>query len=225
MKKMWAFALGLPAVGVAVGVMSKGHAADRRSAAESGAEIVDVYAFVSPATPSHMVLIMDLRADGENAGRFDDKAEYGFRVHPVTNPASLATGTEVGFTCSADGAAVQSITCASVSGMKKTVRVGDVQACAPSDDMCLFAGLRSDPFFFDAATFETLVRTRDAASVRPTKNSLDCDGGTNFFASSNVVSLVIEVSSAKAFNQGDASGGALPLLTIAAEKRIFTEKP
>lgn len=224
MNKKWTLAaLAIPVIGAGIAVMTPGRAADHidspGATADIAADITDVYAFVSPATPSHLVMIMDVTPTASAASKFSDKVDYYFRAHSLTSPGTLAVGPDLGFKCSFTAAA--GMTCTGGGGLTKTVAFNASSTCASTDDICLFAGLRSDPFFFDFGAFQAVLKTGDAAALNSGKSYEQqlgvCDGGSNFFDGFNVLSIILEVNSQKAFNPGDAA--SVPILTVAADTK------
>lgn len=219
MNKKWTLAaLAIPVIGAGIAVMTPGRAADHLDSpgatADKAADITDVYTFVSPTTAGHLVLIMDVTPTASTASKFSDKVDYYFRAHSVVS-GSLAVGPDLGFKCNFTAAA--GMTCTGGGGLTKTVAFNATSTCLGTDDICLFAGLRSDPFFFDFGAFQTLLKTGDAAVLNSGKSFPNCDGGSNFFDGFNVLSIILEVNSAKAFNPGDAA--TIPLLTVAADTK------
>src|SRR6185437_7504951 len=92
------------------------------------------------------------------------------------------------------------------NGLTATGTVGQVGGAA-TDDMRVFAGPRSDPFYFDLDKFNSTV-----TSGTPTFT----DPGTNKLQGANVMSLVVEIDAAKAFGASDA-GTPNAILAVAAE--------
>jgi hypothetical protein len=219
MNKKWTLAaLAIPVIGAGIAVMTPGRAADHidspGATADKAADITDVYTFVSPTTPTHLVLIMDVTPTASAASKFSDKVDYYFRAHPLTG-GGLAVGPDLGFKCNFTAAA--GMTCTGGGGLTKTVAFNATSTCTVADDICLFAGLRSDPFFFDFGAFQTVLKTGDASALNSGKSYPTCDGGSNFFDGFNVLSIILEVNSQKAFNPGDAA--SVPILTVAADTK------
>lgn len=227
MNKKWTLAaLAIPVIGAGIAVMTPGRAADHFDSpgamADKAADITDVYTFVSPDVVNgagHLVMIMDVFPVAGPSSRFSDKVDYYFRAHALTGAPGLAVGPDLGFKCTFDVTAGMTCTGNGTPALTKTVPFNTVGSCTALDDICLFAGLRSDPFFFDSLAFQSLIKSNDAAALNSGKSFPDCDGGTNFFANFNVLSIILEVNAAKAFAAGDSAAGALPTLTIAADTK------
>ena len=220
MNKKWTLAaLAIPVIGAGIAVMTPGRAADHidspGATADKAADVTDVYTFVSPTTASHLVMIMDVTPTASAASKFSDKVEYTFRAHVITNTTTLATGPDMGFKC--PYAAATGMTGANATGLTKTAVFNATSTCDSSNDICLFAGLRSDPFFFDFGAFQAVLKTGDAAALNSGLSYPNCDSGSNFFDGFNVLSIILEVNSQKAFNPTDAA--SVPLLTIAADTK------
>jgi hypothetical protein len=222
MNKKWTLAaLAIPVTVAGIAVMTPGRAADHidspGATADKAADVTDVYTFVSPAQASHLVMIMDVTPTASTASSFSDKVEYYLRAHAITNTSTLATGPDLGFKCTFDTTA--GMTCTGAGGLTKTVAFNATSTCGVDDDICLFAGLRSDPFFFDFGAFQAVLKTGDAAALNSGLSYPNCDSGSNFFDGFNVLSIVLEVNSAKAFNSGDATAGSLPFLAVSADTK------
>jgi hypothetical protein len=195
---------------LAIGVTRSGSAADHidspAATGDPAADITDVYTFTSPENPKNLVLMMNVGAFG-GATKFSDKVDYVFRIRKVTRTVPLTLGTDsLDVRCIFDNASPQHATCTAPGNITATVNVEDKSGGATSTSpMRVFAGKRSDPFFFDLAGFNATV-----ASGKPSFT------GTNTFDKANVLSLVVEVDAARAFGAGD---GGLPtsVLTVAGE--------
>jgi len=159
------------------------------------ADITDIYAFQG-ADPSRTALVLDV---GPAAGAiapttFGTDVTYAFNIDRNGDARpDLAYAVRFG---AGDGAG-QPWTLTRYTGSNaRTMRTGVVLGSGRTNDTTgsrikgdgrVFAGLRSDPFFFDLVAFEN-----DVLGV-PTNRHL-CDANTNdFFAPLNVNSIVIEV--------------------------------
>jgi hypothetical protein len=199
-----------------------GHASDHldgpRVTADPQSDITDVFAFTSPENPSRVVLAMAVTSYAEDASTFSPLVDYAFRVQRVeaVSPLTLdSTARDV--VCEFDGGTPQKVTCTAPGGLTATATVGDTgggTASGSSGSMRVFAGLRSDPAFFDRQGALATVATGHASFT-----------GQNAFAGANVLAIVIEVDSARftlapdggsiAGNDGGAVGA--PVLAVAAE--------
>lgn len=167
------------------------------------ADITDVYAFTSPENPSNLVLVMNVAPLG-GASQFSDKVDYAFRVRAVTGTSPLAfADAPLDVVCTFDAGTPQKATCTTATGIAATVAVDDTSGGGNAQsDMRVFAGKRSDPFFLDLPGLKATL-----ANGKPQFS------GTNTFDKQNVLSLVVEVSTKKAFyalpDAGIADGAVL----------------
>lgn len=205
MNRKWLTALAIAPLAIVAIAQRDGRAADHLdgpgATKDPAADITDVYAFTSPETTGHVVLVMNVFPLATTAAKFSGKVEYNFRIREITGTSPVTLGTTaLDVKCTADAAGAK-VTCTAPGGLSKTVDVG-MTTGATSDDIRVFAGLRSDPFFFDLDAFKKTVADKKPAFTMP---------GKNFFDKANVLSIVVELNTLKAF------GKAAPILTVAAE--------
>ncbi len=207
MRNKWKWALAVPLVAAGIAVLSQGRAADHLDGPgakhDPAADITDVYAFMSPqaTTPNHVVLVQNVFPIASTTSKFSDKVDYFFRVRKVTGTAPITLDTTaLDVKCNVTGSP-QSITCTAPGGLTKTVAVGTAGACAVTDNICVYAGLKSDPFYFDLAAFNKSVMMNSAQFTTP---------GVNFFAGLNVLTIVVELNATTAF-------GANAIVAVSAE--------
>jgi len=143
---------------------------------------------------------MNVFPQASTTSKLSDKVAYNFRIHPVgASGADLNTNFDIVCTTSGGGA---TMTCNAPQSLTKTATIGAAATtCGSTDDICVFAGLRSDPFFFDLNGFNATVTGNKPAFT-----------GANFFQGLNVLSIVVEVNAAKMFNNP-----VLPFFAVAAE--------
>jgi hypothetical protein len=187
-----------------------------RTTADPQSDITDVFAFTSPESPGRVVLAMAVTPYASSASAFSPLVDYAFRVQRVqaVSPLSLdATARDV--VCDFDDGAPQKVTCHAPGGLSATATVGDTSGGTASDGvMKVFAGLRSDPAFFD--------RQGALATVASGRASFT---GQNAFAGANVLAIVVELDSTRFLLTADgglpttADGGSSPspILAVAAE--------
>jgi hypothetical protein len=148
-------------------------------------DITDIYAFQSKEHPQNTVLIMDVNplAGVVSGTTFDPKGSYEFLVD--NNNDAVA---DVTFTATFEDAG---------HGQKLKVKRGNAtvgngmtgDTISLRDGGTAWAGLADDPFFFDLQAFKDQVK--GAGGTRTF-----CDGNTvDFFAGTNVTSIVLEVPS------------------------------
>jgi hypothetical protein len=208
MKARAALACTAVAAAGALAVLSVGHASDHldgpRATADPQADITDVFAFTSPEDPGKVVLAMALTPYASGTSAFSGEVDYAFRVQQVDalQPLSLG-GVALDVVCDLDagdgGAAT--MRCTGPQGATGSAVVGDTGG-GTGGAIRVFAGLRSDPAFFDRQGALVTVQTGRAAFT-----------GTNAFAGANVLAIVVELDSV--LFSGDS--GARPVLAVAAE--------
>ena len=124
------------------------------------------------------------------------------------NAVKFDTANKLDITCTGDATGAN-VKCDGPNGLTKTVPIGMVGQCAATDDFCVFAGSRSDPFFFDFLAFQQLKKTNDAGAFCVN------DAGSNaIFDKKNVMSIIVEVNALKLTGKDSAS--AFPILGVAA---------
>ena len=171
------------------------HFSGPRALAHPHGDITDVYAFPSPDRPGHLVLVMDVHPLAPGDARFSDAIVCRFRLRPVTIAASgagaaLTVGDdELTFSITftepvgrpPGGKAAQQAVCTLPTGEAVSVAVDDERG--GTNGSRIFAGRRSDPFFFDLKAFERTFAAR----------RLDLsDPGVNAAHGLNVLSVVVE---------------------------------
>ena len=163
------------------------HFSGPRALAGPAGDICDVYAFPSPDRPGHLVLVMTVHPVAPPGSCFSDAIVYRFRIRPVRiasgTPALPFGGveTERVFACTFDpprpgGDGVmpeQDGYCITPWGDDVPFRVNDEQGGC-GDALRVYAGLRSDPFFFDLPAYLESIKSgasrsaNRAATPRPT---------------------------------------------------------
>jgi hypothetical protein len=170
---------------------------------DPAADLADLYAFTSPENPAHLTLAVTWFPLATTSTKFNDNIEIDFKIREITgtSPVTLSS-TPWDVKCTTSGGGMKA-TCTAPGGLTKTVDINAVTG-AKTDDIRVFAGLRSDPFFFDLDAFKKTVKDKAPAFTTP---------GKNFFQGLNVLTFVVEIDTLKAF------GKAAPIVTVAAEAR------
>lgn len=212
MNRRWWWSFGAAtAVGFAVlAKLSPSHAFDHQDSpgtiANPPADIADVFAFMQPEpvggpyTPTNrLVLVMTFNPGATAATKPTPNVVYKFDVRSV-DPTTLTYNDGPGFKveCSFQDATPPKVLC-NANGVITIATVGDLDAGAPSDDVRVFAGLRSDPAFADVAAVRDTIATGQSKFQNP---------GTNAFQGKNVMALVVELNLTNVLFMGDA--GAIP---------------
>lgn len=157
-----------------------GHAADHldapatQMAANAMADITDVYAWMS-SDGSKVNLAMDVSPADDGSHHFGPSTLYVF--HVTSRPGFGMAGSTQNVVCKF--ASDTSAQCWVVNGSTVVDYVsGDPSATVgvsnPTGKMKMFAGRRSDPFFFNLGGFKTTVATVEAAAAGITFNPAGC---------------------------------------------------
>ena len=190
------------------------HFSGPRAIAGPAGDICDLYAFPSPEQPGRLVLVMDVLPRATASACFSDAIVCRFRLRPLTIAANgglptFAVGAdEFIFDCTFDAASardgatpIQRGHCTPPAGEPVGFQVHDERG-GGSDGVRVYAGLRSDPFFFDLPAYQESVRRGQLAFKHTGSNSL---------AGFNVLSVVVETECASLLR----SGG--PLFAVVGE--------
>jgi len=196
MKKFAGLTVGMTLAALAFFLMSADHI-DAPSVAGGSTDITDYYAFQSPSNSNNMVFTASLQ---------------GLLSPAVTGDATFDESVLVEFNIDNDGDLVEDLV------IQAIVRDGQVYAFGPTvpsqigatstinsnatlvnaevtpygsqaitgtqNGMSVFAGPRDDPFFFDLGAYQAIL-----GGMAPGFN----DPGTDTFAGTNVMSIVVEV--------------------------------
>lgn len=196
------------------------HFSGPRALADPSCDICDLYAFPSPERPGHLVLAVNVFPAAGPTALFSDAVMCRFRLRPVTidqsgGTAAFAVGdTEAIFDCTFDVpvhrevSAVQEAHCTTPAGDVVSVVVND-QNGTRRPGLHIFAGLRSDPFFFDRTASLESVQTRRLAFK---------EVGNNDLVGMNVLSLVVEFDAAAVL-------GSASMMAVVAETLMIGERP
>ncbi len=193
--------------------------------ARPGADISDVYLFPSPTNANDVVAVLNvhpgLAAGSATTAFFDPNVLYTLKFdtrfaaeaigsRPVENlviqfsVSAVAGGTQQIYVY---GPGVPIVTGTSTQLLNGGAANGTglINQVFAVGSMTVFAGVREDPFFFDLAQFYKIVPDRNAgssaASCLPGVGNGSCpqgfnNSGTDYFANSNVLSLVVEMPKA-----------------------------
>lgn len=168
---------------------------------DPAADINDLYVFTNPNDASEMIMAMTVMPMAGPGSQFSDVIDYQFNISNTTDPSlndvfSCSFTSEQQFTCGFSGAT-------NISGT-----VGQI---AQNDGIRVFAGLRDDPFFFDATAFRQTVATLQPQFTNP---------GNNDFLGLNTLAIVVGLKTDVLTNSGQD-----PVLGIyAATQRLSGAK-
>jgi len=189
--------------------------------ARPGADIADTYIFPSPTNANDIVAVMDVHA-GLPAGSgttasFDQQVLYTMKFDTnYSAEAITARPVEnyvIQFSMSAFSGGTQQIyvygpatpnqtgTNTTLLNAGAVTATGLINTVFQAGSLTVFAGVREDPFFFDLTKWYSIVPDRNlastAASCLPTVGNGTCPSGwnnpgTDYFANSDVLSIVVE---------------------------------
>jgi hypothetical protein len=173
--------------------------ADAPAVTGKTSDITDVYAFQSPTTASNMVLVVNIQGllapSATGAAKFDPETMVEINID---NSSTKDNVEDLVIQATFENGKVQ------VYGPAKPIQTGlkstlinsatkvegaiTAYGAAPSiteqSGMKIFAGPRDDPFFFDLDQFKKILATTATGFNNP---------GTDTFAGTNVMSIVIEL--------------------------------
>ncbi len=196
MKKFTGLTVGMTMAALAFFFMSADHI-DAPSVAGGSADITDYYAFESPGNSNNMVFTASLQgllspaATGDAV--FDESVLVEFNidndgdlVEDLVLQAIVRDGQIYAFgpTAPAQIGATSTINSTATSVSAAVTSYGSQAITGNQNGMRVFAGPRDDPFFFDLGAYQAIL-----GGMAPGFN----DPGTDTFAGTNVMSIVIEV--------------------------------
>jgi hypothetical protein len=173
------------------------HISGPRALSEPIADITDVFAFPSPESPGHLVLVMNTLPFAQPSNTLSEGLIYRFRLRPLT-PSGTSEGApfkaglrEFVFdsvfspptAAEAGTGVVQDGFCTTPTGETVSFRVDDPQG-GSGHGVRVFAGHRWDPFIMDAPAALETIATGALAFTDP---------GAIYLDGKSVLSLVVEV--------------------------------
>src|SRR6266446_6165927 len=174
------------------------HISGPRAVADPVTDITDVYAFPSPETPRHLVLILNVFPYAGPTASFSDAVIYRLRLRSAsiaTDKRAFAVGAdEFIFDCTFDVPAqgVQQGRCTMPNGETVPFRVND-EIGGGAEGLHVFAGQRSDPFFLDGPMAAQTLATRQLA-FKPV--------GSDRLYGKNVLAIVVTIEWATVLKGG-----------------------
>src|SRR3954463_8532912 len=196
------------------------HISGPRAIADPVTDITDVFAFPSPESPRHLVLIMNVFPYAGPSACFSDAVVYRFRVRSVSiasDRRAFAIGTdEFTFNCTFDvpagsdsgGQSVQEGRCTMPNGESFPFRVNDENG-GRAKGLHVFAGQRSDPFFLDGPMAAQTLATRQLA-FKPV--------GSDRLYGKNVLAMVLTIEWATVLKGG-------PMFAVVCETLTSGKRP
>jgi hypothetical protein len=196
------------------------HISGPRATADPVIDITDVFAFPSPESPEHLVLIMNVFPYAGPSACFSDAVIYRLRVRSISiasNRRVFAVGTdEFTFDCTFDvpaspdsgGQLVQQGRCKMPSGKTVSFRVDDENGGGGAG-LHVFAGQRSDPFFIDGSMVAETLAKRQLAFK---------EVGSDRLYGKNVLGIVLKIEWATLLKGG-------PMFAIVCETLTSGKRP
>lgn len=189
----------LVVVGIFVATLALGsdHVDGPVTTANRVADLTDLYAFPTPHQPGFITLILDAYPIVGASGHFTDKVTYSLilrkaKLNESTENPFYETSDEVSIHCTfktPEVTANHTVTCKSSNGLIAENRYETIREKMAGDDFRLYAGMRSDPFFFNAGFAQELANN----------GKLKTPSDSNTMDSINVLSIVMEIEAAKLF--------------------------
>lgn len=170
-RKAWligALALGLAATGVSKFARSADHLDSPAPQADISSDITDTYSWVDG---KNLVLIMNVAPLGM-ADKFSDKIQYVF--HTSSGPAFGMTKDDVNIIATFDASQKIQLWVGATDYVTGDASDATKPLASASGLVTVFAGKRSDPFFFNLGGFKDTVATVDAAAGSLTFNKEGC---------------------------------------------------
>jgi hypothetical protein len=163
-----------------------------------GTDITDIYAFQSPADNSKMVFVVNtqglLSPSASATATFPSNVMYEFNidntgdnVEDLVIQALVQSGKMRVYgpvAPAVKGITSTVLTSGPVTEVAVTAYGASPVSATNSNGIKIFAGPRDDPFFFDLARFKEIIAGTQTSFRSP---------GVDFFAGSNVMSIVVEV--------------------------------
>lgn len=222
------------ALGMGMRIGASDHVDELDAILHEAADLTGLMAFTSPERPGHLVLVMDLHPFATKGSKFAEGVVYNFRLREVETVGAegkidvkLRPKDEHEISCRFAGDP-QVMTCNAGSGIETQVSVDDTSG-GPSEDLRVFAGLRSDPFFMDIPGYLETIALQTAVDYMPEKLRKHYDGsppgepprvfrfsGKNTGQNTNVLSLIAEVNVEAVFGSGAGPVFAVSIETLRA---------
>jgi hypothetical protein len=189
--------LGLLTVATGLYLTAADHI-DSPAVSGSGSDITDFYAFQSPSNANNMVFVVNVQgllSPGETgSASFDEEVMIEINIDNSATKDNVedlviqATFEDGKVRIYGPAALKQTGTTSQLVGSVKTsatiTSYGASAIIGESNGYKVFAGPRDDPFFFDLAAYQAIIGGTASSFNNP---------GTDTFAGTNVLSLVIEL--------------------------------
>jgi len=196
MKKKITLLLGLVVLGASAVLYAADHI-DAPGVAGTDSDITDYYAFESPENSSNIVFVANLRgllSPSETAQSvFDDNVMVEFNIDTDTDANEdlviqcvFENGlvTAYGPTAPSSTGTISVLETSASSISTNITSYGNTPSIGNEGGIKIFAGPRDDPFFMDFAQYGQIIGGNASSFNNP---------GSDTFAGTNVMSVVIEV--------------------------------
>jgi hypothetical protein len=160
------------------------------------ADLSDLYAFPTPKKPGFLTVILNTYPIVPKEGHFSEKVSYTFYIRKASVQGSadrpaFATGEEVAITCSfvTPTEHENHVATCKGGGLETVSNFNEVVSSEDSPNLRVYAGKRSDPFFFNS----------DWATAASAKGKLLPPKNNDVMSQTNILSIVLEVNTNKIF--------------------------
>ncbi len=173
-------------------------------------DLTDFFAFPTPNKPGSFSLVLNTYPLVAKSNHFTDKATYVFMIRKASTNAATAQITssdEVVINCHVDtpnDIEKHVITCKSTNGLAASSIYNSINPQAAGDNFRLYAGMRSDPFFFNIDFFKNASE----------KGKINKPNSSNGMADMNVLSIAIEIDATKLFPNGQSGMFAMAAAVV-----------
>src|SRR5688572_1794514 len=195
--KIFGVALLVTAISAATYLIAADHI-DSPAVTGTGSDITDVYAFQSPANANNMVFVVNVQGllapSATAAASFDEEVMIEINIdnsstkdnmEDLVIQAAFDNGKVKVYGPSAPTQAGLTSTLLKSTPIETNISTyGADPSIGESNGIKVFAGPRDDPFFFDLNQFKAIIGGTATSFNNP---------GTDAFAGTNVLSLVVEV--------------------------------
>ncbi len=180
------------------GPVTTGHAAG---------DITDLFAFPSPSKPGFLTVVLNTYPFVPSNGHFADKVSYQILIREAKTGSVILTSKGMDFSCSfytPYDHDLHSVECKSSAGVSAKAKVNSVKPFVAGNSLQVFAGLRSDPFFFNA----------DWAKAVSNKGVVNPPSNSNTMDQLNILSIVLDIDVKAHFGSAHSDVLALAAQTM-----------
>jgi Domain of unknown function (DUF4331) len=165
---------GLSAMALASPAKSADHKDAPATTADPASDINDVFSFLDG---TNFVMAMTVSPFAAKTAKFSDKTQYVF--HTSSGAAFGTTTSDVNFICTFDVGQKASCWAGTADYVTGDASNAATPLTSASGKIKLFAGLRSDPFFFNLQGFKDTVSAVEGAAAPDAGLTFDTSGCPN----------------------------------------------